>query len=67
MGIGDKVVILARKWLRGEIVGMTREGNLLVELGFEEPCEFKPFDLELEERDDLWMNFKEEKRWRWQQ
>lgn len=51
---GDKVVILSRKYLRGEIVGFTKDGRIEVDLGWDENWIFDPFDLELEERDDLW-------------
>ena len=55
MKLGDKVIVLSHKYLRGEIVGFTKDGRIEVDLGWEENWFFKPFDIELEERDGLWM------------
>ncbi len=54
MKIGDFVVVLSRKSLRGEIVGFTNDGRIEVDFGWDENWFFKPHDLENEERDDLW-------------
>jgi len=53
MSRGDKVVVLARKYLRGEIVGFTKDGRIEVDFGWEENWIFDPHELELEQRDDL--------------
>lgn len=53
---GDKIIILSHKNLRGEIVGLTKDGRIEVDLGEGMGVWiFKPFDIELEQRDDLWM------------
>lgn len=50
-------MILARPHLRGTIVGFTNDGRIVVDFGddWEEPWIFKPHELEMEQRDDLWM------------
>jgi transcription antitermination factor NusG len=57
MKIGDKVVVISGLFhgYRGEIFEITKNGNLLVALLNEDfGWEFKPFELELEEREDLY-------------
>ena len=53
------MVVLAAPWKRGEIVGMTNDGRLIVDFGNEmdEQWIFHPQDLEYEERDDLWQMY----------
>lgn len=54
MKFGDKVVVLARPNMRGEITGMTKDGRLIIDFGDDQPWIFHPQDVELEQRDDLW-------------
>lgn len=55
MKVGDFVVVLNHKSLRGQITGLTKDGRLEVDLGDDMGVWiFKPFDIELESRDDLW-------------